>query len=117
VVRDYFAARDALEPLRREELVARAERGNVVILDVRPAQEFDAGHIPGALSVPLDELDAALAQLPKRTEIVAYCRGPYCVLAPQAVERLRAKGYKARRLADGLPEWRLAGLPVAAGQE
>jgi rhodanese-related sulfurtransferase/DNA-binding transcriptional ArsR family regulator len=117
VVRDYFAARDALEPVRRQELVARAERGKVVILDVRPAQEFAAGHIPGALSVPLDQLDAALSRLPKRAEIVAYCRGPYCVLAPQAVQRLRAKGYKARRLADGMPEWRLAGLPVAAGEE
>jgi rhodanese-related sulfurtransferase/DNA-binding transcriptional ArsR family regulator len=117
VVRDYFTARDALEPVRREELLARAERGKVVILDVRPAQEFVAGHIPGALSVPLGELDAALARLPKRTEIVAYCRGPYCVLAPQAVERLRARGYQARRLADGLPEWRLSGLPVAIGEE
>jgi rhodanese-related sulfurtransferase len=117
VVRDYFTARDALEPVTRAELVAQAGRGKVVILDVRPAAEFAAGHIPGALSVPLDHLDAALARLPKRTEIVAYCRGPYCVLAPQAVERLRAKGYRARRLADGLPEWRLAGLPVAAGME
>lgn len=117
VVRDYFTARDALEPLTREELAARTGRGNVVILDVRPAGEFAAGHIPGALSVPLDQLDAALARLPKRAEIVAYCRGPYCVLAPQAIERLRAKGYRARRLADGLPEWRLAGLPVAAGAE
>jgi rhodanese-related sulfurtransferase/DNA-binding transcriptional ArsR family regulator len=117
VVRDYFTARDALEPVRREDLVARAERGNVVILDVRPAEEFAAGHIPGALSVPLGELDAALARLPRRTEIVAYCRGPYCVLAPQAVERLRAQGYQARRLDGGLPEWRLAGLPVAAGQD
>jgi rhodanese-related sulfurtransferase/DNA-binding transcriptional ArsR family regulator len=117
VVRDYFTARDALEPLTREELVTRTGRGKVVILDVRPAAEFAAGHIPGALSVPLDQLDAALARLPKRAEIVAYCRGPYCVLAPQAVERLRAKGYRARRLADGLPEWRLAGLPVTAGAE
>jgi rhodanese-related sulfurtransferase/DNA-binding transcriptional ArsR family regulator len=117
VVRDYFTARDALEPVTREELVARTGRGKVVILDVRPAAEFAAGHIPGALSVPLDQLDAALARLPKRAEIVAYCRGPYCVLAPQAVERLRAKGYRARRLADGLPEWRLAGLPVVAGEE
>ncbi len=117
VVRDYFTARDALEPLTREELVARTERGKVIILDVRPAAEFAAGHIPGALSVPLDQLDAALARLPKRTEIVAYCRGPYCGLAPQAIERLRAQGYRARRLADGLPEWRLAGLPVAAGAE
>ena len=117
VVRDYFVARDALEPLGRSELVERAGRGEVVILDVRPAAEFAAGHIPGALSVPLDKLDAALARLPKRAQIVAYCRGPYCVLAPQAVERLQVKGFNARRLADGMPEWRLAGLPVAAGAQ
>jgi rhodanese-related sulfurtransferase/DNA-binding transcriptional ArsR family regulator len=116
VVRDYFAARDALEPVSREELMARSGQGKVVILDVRPAEEFAAGHIPGALSVPLDQLDAVLDRLPRRAEIVAYCRGPYCVLAPQAVERLRARGYKARRLDGGLPEWRLAGLPVVAGQ-
>lgn len=116
-MRDYFMARDALEPVSRTELVERANVGKVVILDVRPHEEFAAGHIPGALSVPLGELDVALARLPKRTQIVAYCRGPYCVLAPQAVERLRAKGYKARRLADGMPEWRLAGLPVAVGEE
>ena len=117
VVRDYFTVRDVLEPLTREELVERTGRGDVVLLDVRPAAEFAAGHIPGALSVPLDDLDAALARLPAGADIVAYCRGPYCVLALQAVERLRARGYKARRLADGLPEWRLAGLPVAAGAE
>jgi rhodanese-related sulfurtransferase/DNA-binding transcriptional ArsR family regulator len=117
IVRDYFVARDALEPVNRAELVDRANRGDVLVLDVRPRDEFAAGHIPGALSVPLDELDVALAGLPKRAEIVAYCRGPYCVLAPQAVEQLRAKGYKARRLADGMPEWRLAGLPVAVGEE
>jgi rhodanese-related sulfurtransferase/DNA-binding transcriptional ArsR family regulator len=117
VVRDYFATGDALELVGRDELVARASEGKVVILDVRPAEEFAAGHIPGALSVPLDQLDVALSRLPKRAEIVAYCRGPYCVLAPQAVQRLRANGYKARRLAEGLPEWRLAGLPVAAGKE
>jgi rhodanese-related sulfurtransferase/DNA-binding transcriptional ArsR family regulator len=117
VVLDYFGSRDALEPISRDELLTRAAKGKVVILDVRPAVEFVAGHIPGALSVPLGELDAALARLPKRTEIVAYCRGPYCVLSPQAVERLAAKGYRARRLADGFPEWRLAGLPVAVGEE
>ena len=117
VVRDYFTARDALEPVSRDELIDRTARGDVVILDVRPPEEFAAGHIPGALSVPLDRLDATLARLPKRTQIVAYCRGPYCVLAPQAVEQLRAKGYKARRLAEGMPEWRLAGLPVAVGGE
>ena len=117
VVRDYFAARDELEPVGRGELLDRVEHGKAIILDVRPVEEFAAGHIPGALSVPLDQLDAVLARLPKRAEIVAYCRGPYCVLAPEAVQRLRAKGFKARRLADGLPEWRLAGLPVAIGQE
>jgi len=117
IVQDYFVARDALEPVTRAELVERAGRGQVVILDVRPHEEFVAGHIPGALSVPLDELDAALARLPKRRRVVAYCRGPYCVLAPQAVQRLRAEGVKARRLEDGMPEWRLAGLPVAVGEE
>ena len=117
VVADYFVARDALEPVSRAELVERASRGDVVILDVRPAEEFAAGHIPGALSVPLDQLDAALSRLPKRARIVAYCRGPYCVLAPQAVQRLRAKGFTASRLVDGMPEWRLAGLPVAVGEE
>ena len=116
VMADYFVARDALEPVSRAELVERAARGDVV-LDVRPAEEFVAGHIPGALSIPLDQLEAALARLPKRARIVAYCRGPYCVLAPQAVQRLRAKGFTARRLVDGMPEWRLAGLPVAAGKE
>jgi rhodanese-related sulfurtransferase/DNA-binding transcriptional ArsR family regulator len=115
VVRDYFTARDALEPVSRAELVTRAERGDVVILDVRPAEEFAAGHIPGALSVPLNVLDSALLDLSRERDVVAYCRGPYCVLAPQAVERLRAHGYRVRRLAEGLPEWRLAGLPVAAG--
>lgn len=117
VVQDYFVARDALEPISRAELVERASRGEVVILDVRPAEEFAAGHIPGALSVPLDQLDAALSRLPRRARIVAYCRGPYCVLAPQAVQRLRAEGFKAHRLVDGMPEWRLAGLPVAVGEE
>ena len=117
VVRDYFVSRDSLEPLGRAELIERAGRGEVVILDVRPAEEFAAGHIPGALSVPLHRLDENLSRLPKRRPIVAYCRGPYCVLAPQAVERLRARGFNARRLEDGMPEWRLAGLPVATGTE
>lgn len=117
VVRDYFGARDALEPVSRPELVERAERGAVVILDVRPPGEFAAGHIPAALSVPLDRLDDALARLPRGAQIVAYCRGPYCVLAVQAVERLRARGFQARRLDGGMPEWRLAGLPVAVGQQ
>ena len=111
----YFAARDALAPIGREELLAQAERGEVLALDVRPREEYEAGHIPGALSIPLDELRARLDELPAGQEVVAYCRGPYCVLAPQAVELLAAQGIRARRLADGFPEWRLAGLPVAAG--
>jgi rhodanese-related sulfurtransferase/DNA-binding transcriptional ArsR family regulator len=117
VVQDYFAARDALEPVTRAELVERAASGAVVVLDVRPAEEFAAGHVPGAVSVPLDELEAAMSRLPRHAQVVAYCRGPYCVLAPQAVQRLRASGFDARRLEDGMPEWRLAGLPVAVGEE
>lgn len=115
VVRDYFLARDALEPVSREQLLTLMEQGDVVVLDVRPAEEFDQGHIPGAVSVPLDRLEAQLRSLRKHTEIVAYCRGPYCVLAPQAVQLLHAMGFRARRLEDGMPEWRLAGLPVAIG--
>jgi len=88
----------------------------VIVLDVRPAEEFAAGHIPGAISTPLADLDRVVARLLKRKEIVAYCRGPYCVLAPQTVERLRGQGRRARRLADGMPEWRRAGLPVAVGE-
>ena len=117
VVRDYFGARDELEPVSREDLLARARTGDVVILDVRPPEEFAAGHIPGAVSAPLGGLEARLRRVPKDAEIVAYCRGPYCVLAPQAVELLRKKGFRARRLRDGMPEWRLAGLPVAVGEE
>lgn len=117
IVQDYFVARDALEPVSRDDLLERAERGDVVILDVRPRAEFLAGHIPGARSVQLDELDNALSRIPKRAQVVAYCRGPYCVLSVEAVERLRSKGYRARRLADGMPEWRLAGLPVASGED
>jgi rhodanese-related sulfurtransferase/DNA-binding transcriptional ArsR family regulator len=117
VVNAYFAARDTLAPIGREELLAQAERGEVLVLDVRPREEYEAGHIPGALSIPLDELRARLGELPGGQEVVAYCRGPYCVLAPQAVEFLAAQGIRARRLADGLPEWRLAGHPVAVGAE
>ncbi|GAC1365602.1 MAG: metalloregulator ArsR/SmtB family transcription factor [Actinomycetota bacterium] len=115
VVRDYFESRDHLEPVTCADLMERIENGEVIVFDVRPADEYIAGHIPGAVSVPLDQLDAALAAIPKRAEIVAYCRGPYCVLAPQAVEHLRGKGYRARRLDQGMPEWRLAGLPIAVG--
>lgn len=113
--RAYFSARDALDPIDREELQRRIEGGDVVVLDVRPAEEFAAGHIAGALSIPLEELAERLGQLPADVEVVAYCRGPYCVLAPQAIELLHASGRRARRLSDGFPEWQLAGLPVTQG--
>ncbi len=115
VVDAYFSARDTLAPVGRDELLARTERAEVLALDVRPREEFEAGHIPGAISIPLDELRERLGELPRDMEVVAYCRGPYCVLAPQAVEILAERGIRARRLDEGLPEWRLAGLPVTVG--
>ena len=113
VVAGYFRARDAMEPVSRHELLARLKDGTVTVLDVRPEDEFALGHVPGALNIPLKQIEGRLAELPRRREIVAYCRGPYCVLSFEAVAALRAKGFKVRRLADGLPEWRAAGLPVA----
>lgn len=107
---------DGLESLTREELLTRMKKGAVVLLDVRPPEEFASGHIAGAVSVPLGLLEELLDTLPADAEIVAYCRGPYCQLSSQALEILRAHGLHARRLADGFPEWRLAGLPVAAGE-
>ena len=115
LVQAYFQARDELEPVSREDLLQRLERGDVAVVDVRPAEEFAAGHLPGAASIPLAELAERLDELPRDVEIVAYCRGPYCVFAPQALTILRAGGFRARRLADGLPEWRLAELPVEVG--
>jgi len=112
VMADYFRARDALEPVSREDLVSRLQDGLVTVLDVRPEDEFAIGHLPGALNVPLGELERRLSELPKDQEIVAYCRGPYCVLSFEAVAALRAKGYSVRRLEDGFPEWRAAGLEV-----
>ena len=111
-VRLYFAAKDDLEPVPARELLDRAKRGLVTVLDVRPPEEFAAGHVPGAVNIPVHELERRLAELPKRKEVVAYCRGPYCLMSYDAVALLRKKGLKARRLQDGLPEWRLAGLPV-----
>ncbi len=111
----YLGDRTALEMLDRAELTARLRRGDVVVLDVRPAVEFAAGHITGARSVPIAELRRHLRALPKDVEVVAYCRGPYCVFADDAVRQLTAKGYRALRLEDGFPEWKRAGLPVAIG--
>jgi len=117
MTRDYFEATDRLIPVGRAELLARVDDSNVIVLDVRPGEEYEAGHIPGAISVPLDQLERRLSRLPKDAEIVAYCRGAYCVLAPQALELLHSHGLRARRLDGGLPEWRQDGLPVAVGTE
>ncbi|GAA3119557.1 metalloregulator ArsR/SmtB family transcription factor [Planomonospora alba] len=112
--RDYLGGTDDLEPVSRAELARMLEAGEVVVLDVRPEKEYAAGHIPGALSIPHDQVAARLAEIPAGSRIVAYCRGRFCVMAPQAVRLLRARGFHARLLEDGLPEWRRAGLPVAS---
>jgi ArsR family transcriptional regulator len=115
LVSGYFHERDALEPVSRKELSRRLKDGLVTVLDVRPEDEFAAGHLPRAINIPLRDLARRLRELSKEREIVAYCRGPYCVFAVEAVAALRARGFKARRLEDGFPEWRAAGLPVAVG--
>lgn len=112
LVRDYFSGQDELEPVPKEELLRRVRSRDVVVLDVRPREEYAAGHIAGALSVPLAELKRRLAELPAKKQIVAYCRGPYCVLSVEAIRLLRKNGFDAVRLAEGLPEWRAAGFPV-----
>jgi rhodanese-related sulfurtransferase len=117
LVDDYFSDVDGLEPVEPAELLRRARNHDVLVIDVRPSEEYAAGHIAGALSVPLAQLVQRLAELPQGKRIVAYCRGPYCVLAAEAVRRLRARGHDAARLRDGYPEWRDAGLPVSAGPE
>src|SRR6516225_4758003 len=114
VVTDYFQARDELEPISRDDLVARLRDNLVTVLDVRPEDEFALGHLPGALNIPLAELELRLGELPKSREVIAYCRGPYCVLSFEAVAALRTLGYRVRRLEDGYPEWKAAGLPVEA---
>lgn len=114
VVRGYFDDRDGMEPVSRTELMKRMKLGLVTLLDVRPADEFALGHLPGALNVQLGDLERRLRKLDKSKEVVAYCRGPYCVLSYEAVALLRARGFNVRRLQDGLPEWRAAGLPVEA---
>jgi len=114
VMTDYFHARDALEPVSREDLVQRLRDDLVTVLDVRPGDEFAAGHLPGALNIQLAELEQRLGELPVDREVIAYCRGPYCVLSFEAASLLRARGYSVRRLEDGYPEWKAAGLPVEA---
>jgi rhodanese-related sulfurtransferase/DNA-binding transcriptional ArsR family regulator len=115
VVRAYFGDREGLDPVPMSDLLGRVDRGEVVIVDVRPREEFAAAHIAGAIGAPLDELAATADQLPSDRVVVAYCRGPYCVLADEAVRYLRSRGFDARRLDAGLPEWRDAGLPTVAG--
>jgi rhodanese-related sulfurtransferase len=114
LVRQHFGERSG-EPVSMQELLKRARSSEVVILDTRPANEYEAGHIAGAISVPVADLRRRLKELPKNKEYVAYCRGPYCVYADQAVELLQAKGRRVRRLLEGFPEWRAAGLPVETG--
>ncbi len=113
VIGGYFHERDALEPVSRSELAERLKGGLVTVLDVRPEDEFAAGHLPRARNVPLRDLQKRLREIPKSREIVAYCRGAYCVLSFEAVALLRQHGFRARRLEDGFPEWKAAGLPVA----
>ncbi|HEV2036865.1 MAG TPA: metalloregulator ArsR/SmtB family transcription factor [Candidatus Dormibacteraeota bacterium] len=119
LVETYLGSREGLEPVSREELLARLEAGEaLVVVDVRPVEEYRTAHLPGAVSIPLDQLELRLRELPRESQIVAYCRGPYCALAPEAVRTLREHGYAARHLADGLPEWVAAGNAiesVAAG--
>lgn len=110
----YLGDRDDIETITADELAERLERGRAILLDVRPGTEFAAGHIAGARSAPIDDLPATVSKLPKSRDVVAYCRGPYCVYADDAVRLLRAKGFQARRLEDGFPEWRRAGRPVEA---
>ena len=112
IVQLYFASKDELEAVPAKELLERARKGLVTVLDVRPPEEFAAGHVPSAINIPIYELQKRLGELPKRKEIVAYCRGPYCLMSYDAVQLLRRTGLKARRLEAGLPEWRLAGLPI-----
>ncbi len=115
IVRSYFNKRDELEPVSRKDLLKRLRAGTVTVLDVRPPDEFELGHLPGAINIPLHALKTRLAELDPAREIVAYCRGKYCVLSFEAVALLRARGFNVRRLEDGLPEWRAARLPVVTG--
>ncbi|MGE0652362.1 MAG: ArsR/SmtB family transcription factor [Alphaproteobacteria bacterium] len=115
IVRGYFHQRDSMEPISSRELLARMKDGTITLIDVRPSEEFDLGHLPGAVSMPLAQLKKRLRELDPDREIVAYCRGPYCVLSFEAVALLRRRGFTAQRLKGGLPEWRAAGHPTTSG--
>jgi DNA-binding transcriptional ArsR family regulator/rhodanese-related sulfurtransferase len=116
IVREHFTSDAGLQPVNHQELTALLKSGDALIIDVRPPEEYEAGHISGAINVPLGTLSRQLIDIPRRKEIVAYCRGPYCMLAVEAVKRLRKRGYRARRLEDGYPEWKSEGRPVAVGK-
>jgi rhodanese-related sulfurtransferase len=115
IVRSYFESKSTLTRRDANQVISAVRKREIVLIDVRPRDEYEAAHIEGARSIPLKELEAQLSQLPKNTEVVAYCRGPFCVLSVEAVALLEKKGYKATRLADGLPQWRKKGLPVSSG--
>jgi rhodanese-related sulfurtransferase/DNA-binding HxlR family transcriptional regulator len=117
LARGYLGEHDGLEPVSQDELLRRLRRRDVVVLDVRPAPEYAAGHIAGARSMPITELSRRLKDVPKKSQVIAYCRGPYCVFADDAVRTLRRRGYRAARLKDGFPEWRDAGLPIEIGAD
>jgi rhodanese-related sulfurtransferase/DNA-binding transcriptional ArsR family regulator len=116
IVREHFGNDEGLRPINHRELSALLKSGEALVIDVRPPEEYEAGHIPGAVNVPIETLPRRLAEFPQRKEVVAYCRGPYCMLAVEAVKRLRKRGYRARRFEDGFPEWKSEGRPVAVGK-
>ena len=116
IVRENFDRRDGFTPVKRDELQRLLKQGEAMVIDVRPESEFRAGHIPGAVNIPIDTLPQRLKTLPKQQEIVAYCRGPYCLFAIEAIELLRQQGLSARRLEDGFPEWKAERLPIEDGQ-
>ena len=115
IVDTYFTSPDELEPVATPDLLSRIQSDSVTVLDVRPPDEFAAGHLPGAINIEIQDLETRLSELPSSREIVAYCRGPFCILSHQAAEALRAKGYLVRRMRDGFPEWKAAGHPVELG--
>ena len=117
ITREFLEARNTMEPVDRDLLVERLRSGKVTVLDVRPAEEYLAGHIPGAVSIPLEQLEERLAELPSDREIVAYCRGPYCVMALDATDTLQSNGFEATRFEEGIADWRARGLHVAVGSE
>ena len=116
IIADYLHDPSALDPIPARELLDRLRADDVVLIDVRPEEEYAAAHIPGAVSMPTEQLEARLAELPSDKEVVAYCRGPYCVFSLRALEILRTRGFRARRLEEGVPDWRAMGLPVATGE-